>query len=460
MKDYLLETFIVKELTVYQFEAIETFFMENHFACEFYNPASSQILVNFPFRVWEASESYFRHDEKRELNYDSFKNMCSLYGYKFNEYSNNRWITDDTFILDDSSLFALKNLSEYISLSKKTPKQLIIKASITKLPQKQFFGFKDIESLIITSPLDSISAQCFAYCDNLKEVILPSSIKYIRYGAFRGCKRLLGLRLPENLYEIEDYAFEECSSLNQLVFPEKLKRLGICAFKNCGLQKAIFPVDLSYIGHDCFVGNSLDCESIEYYQNPEIRETRKYYDEKREYLIRNQIIETTKEKIFSKKLAKVLEDQIGITQRDSYIKSLEEERDELYSSLENIENNLKKREVDYGTLKKDYEGINNLLIDKGDELIKQKDLNEKNIIELEKLKNKYVKLIDDNEEIAQKNEITIADLRETITGLHSDISGFEEKVKKLEEEARGNDVVVTILSVSLIIAIVILFWSI
>ena len=71
-----------------------------------------------------------------------------------------------------------------------------------------------------------------------------------------------------------------------------------------------------------------------------------------------------------------------------------------------------------------------------------------------------MKLIDDNEEIAQKNEITIADLRETITGLHSDISGFEEKVKKLEEEARGNDVVVTILSVSLIIAIVFLFWSI
>ena len=87
-----------------------------------------------------------------------------------------------------------------------------------------------IETLIVSSGIETIGKSAFASCWRLNSVELPTSLRTIEVGAFDGTYNLKSLVIPEGVKTIGNYAFRSCSSLQKLELPSTLDSIGNEAF--------------------------------------------------------------------------------------------------------------------------------------------------------------------------------------------------------------------------------------
>ena len=75
----------------------------------------------------------------------------------------------------------------------------------------------DIDSVIISSGVETIGRNAFNYCWRLQKLELPSTLKSIGEYAFYECNNLKKVELPASLNIIEKYAFFYCSNLSIVI---------------------------------------------------------------------------------------------------------------------------------------------------------------------------------------------------------------------------------------------------
>ena len=113
----------------------------------------------------------------------------------------------------------------------------------------------DIDTLIISSGVETIGKNAFNYCWNLKKVELPSTITSIGEYAFVGCTKLNSITLSNSLKELGRAIFQECSNLNSVEIPSGVETLGDNLFSECsGLASVIIPNTVEEIGASAFYG--------------------------------------------------------------------------------------------------------------------------------------------------------------------------------------------------------------
>ena len=86
--------------------------------------------------------------------------------------------------------------------------------SSTSMPWKDYLN--EINSIIISDGVTSISADAFYGCSNLTSVTIPDSVTSIGGNAFRGCNSLPSVTLPDSITSVGNKAFYDCASLKKV----------------------------------------------------------------------------------------------------------------------------------------------------------------------------------------------------------------------------------------------------
>ena len=138
------------------------------------------------------------------------------------------------------------------------------------------FTYKDLEkelekygkdfSVDLSEAGNIVFGECnFSGNNSIKELILPDSLTEIDTGLFYGYRELEKVILPENLKVIGESAFAH-STIKEITLPESLEKIGACAFYEChNLQEVAIPGKVTSIGNVAFSGKGL--QKITFYGN-------------------------------------------------------------------------------------------------------------------------------------------------------------------------------------------------
>ena len=82
--------------------------------------------------------------------------------------------------------------------------------------------------------VNEVGARAFADCTNIETLVVSSGVETIGKSAFYYCTRLKSIELPSSLRTIDDQAFQQCYNMEELVIPEGVTRIGEFAFSYFG----------------------------------------------------------------------------------------------------------------------------------------------------------------------------------------------------------------------------------
>lgn len=148
------------------------------------------------------------------------------------------------------------------------------------VPASAFFGFAELEKVVLASGVTAIGDGAFAGCEKLTSVTGVDAVEKIGDYAFSGCTALSEMTFPITLRRIGDYAFDKCDalasvdlsgctgltyigkrafaqniSLSEILLPGSLNELGEAAFAGClSLQSVTLPDGVAQCGIGLFAG--------------------------------------------------------------------------------------------------------------------------------------------------------------------------------------------------------------
>ena len=135
-------------------------------------------------------------------------------------------------------------------------KSVTLGDGITEIGEKAFFGCDGLESVSMTTSVQTIGSNAFGYtsdelsfqigassgsktiADNLfkgirmKSVTLDDAITGIGVSAFQNCSELTEVRIPSHVFVIKEAAFKECTHLNKVTMSTTLEFIEGEAFTN------------------------------------------------------------------------------------------------------------------------------------------------------------------------------------------------------------------------------------
>ena len=117
----------------------------------------------------------------------------------------------------------------------KEGKKYIIPNSVTKLHNKSFYCTNNLDTVIITSGVQTIEGAAFQDARSITSVILPNSITKIESMTFYGCNSLESIAIPSSVKTIGDRAFYNCTKLKPIYIPTTVISIGGDAFMNVPL---------------------------------------------------------------------------------------------------------------------------------------------------------------------------------------------------------------------------------
>lgn len=136
----------------------------------------------------------------------------------------------------------------------------ILSNSITEIEDNAFYGYDNLESIIIPSSVTKIGEWAFYRCENLKSVVIPNSVIKIGEGAFFDCTHLESISIPGSVTKIEGSVFSGCKRLKSIDIPDSVTYIGEGAFFGCDNLKSIdIPNSVIEICRKAFVL----CENLE-----------------------------------------------------------------------------------------------------------------------------------------------------------------------------------------------------
>ncbi len=148
---------------------------------------------------------------------------------------------------------------------------LSIPASVKSIGLKAFYDCSSLTQVDMTDGLEEIGELAFSSCDNLKEFNMPDTVTVLGEAALRSsgvesihistgldtlsdycfsvCESLEGsITIPSNIKVISDYAFGHDSSLTEVVIEDGATSIGTEAFGECEkLAKVVVPSSVTEI---------------------------------------------------------------------------------------------------------------------------------------------------------------------------------------------------------------------
>lgn len=144
--------------------------------------------------------------------------------------------------------------------------KISIPASVTSIGDGSFYADNVLTTVEIPSQssLTTIGGSAFYNCSSLKSIQLPNGITQLNSSTFRQCQSLSSVILPNALKSIGSYCFYQTAALKNISFPSTLTSIDSYAFNESGLEKVILPQNLAILGQ-CAFNN---CKSITYVEFP------------------------------------------------------------------------------------------------------------------------------------------------------------------------------------------------
>lgn len=132
---------------------------------------------------------------------------------------------------------------------------IIIPEDITKIPDKSFKGYRNINKVKFHNNVTIIGNDAFMRCRSLVSIHLSSMITSIGHNAFEDCSSLSEISLPDSVIEIGRNAFENCTALKTVRLSEKIQFIGNGTFRNCSsLTSIVIPNEVTGIDMYAFCG--------------------------------------------------------------------------------------------------------------------------------------------------------------------------------------------------------------
>lgn len=182
----------------------------------YYTPSSATLYVPVGTKSnYEAFEGWkmFANIVEGELNEETIDGIT----YSYNSSTQTATVIGSTFV--DHCMVTIPS---YVPINGGNYEVKTISASA-------FYNNEYVDSLYISSGIETIENNAFQECYNMRFVELPSSLKAIGERSFGGC----GIRI--------------------LDIPEGVTTIGPYAFQGCGLQKVTLPSTISSIGRWAFI---------------------------------------------------------------------------------------------------------------------------------------------------------------------------------------------------------------
>lgn len=105
-----------------------------------------------------------------------------------------------------------------------------------------FQDCKALKSVVIKS--GKVPSGCFKNCDNLKFVTINPNVTIIGGAAFQNCESLFEIDIPGNVTRIDDSAFLSCTSLSKVNLSEGIQSIGWSSFRTCNIKEIVLPSTL------------------------------------------------------------------------------------------------------------------------------------------------------------------------------------------------------------------------
>lgn len=114
-------------------------------------------------------------------------------------------------------------------------KKVTIEDGITAIGQNAFYGFENLEEIILPDEIKTVGAWAFGNCKKLKEISLPH-IQEIGGSAFKNCTMLEKIVIGRWLSYIRDNAFYNCKNLEKIYLSERIRKIERDAFTGSALK--------------------------------------------------------------------------------------------------------------------------------------------------------------------------------------------------------------------------------
>ena len=110
---------------------------------------------------------------------------------------------------------------------------MYIPDSVQRIDSGTFQSMKNLQSLTLSSNLNSVAPSTFADCLKLSKIFFPTGLRYIEEYAFRNCQSLKEIHLKPGLLRIGHDAFAHCRNLKKIILPSNIERIDHRAFYGC-----------------------------------------------------------------------------------------------------------------------------------------------------------------------------------------------------------------------------------
>ena len=128
---------------------------------------------------------------------------------------------------------------------------IILPQTVKTIGESAFTNCSRLQSINIPESVTSIGASALAGCKKLKQLVLPSSLKELPEQLCDQCLALDSVKLPAGLTVIPQKAFSGCA-LRRVAIPNSVTNIGNSAFAGCPLDTVVLPTSLNVLGDNVF----------------------------------------------------------------------------------------------------------------------------------------------------------------------------------------------------------------
>lgn len=156
------------------------------------------------------------------------------------DHTYNYSVTIDSSIVyenGDTILYGCKTIEIWRDIESSV-KHIAVKEAVRILGSCIFAGFSELESVTISSGLESILTDAFRYCFKLKTVTISQNLSGIWPSAFSHCPNLNSIVLPNTVIRIDSLAFSKNYSLTDFTIRNPTPPvINTLAFKDVDTKK-------------------------------------------------------------------------------------------------------------------------------------------------------------------------------------------------------------------------------
>lgn len=189
---------------------------------------------------------YDKTDEMKMFSFESTDEICKIKG--LSSYD----VTD--IVIPDYVTEFVNQFNGNGALQATSITSVTIGVGITQIPDKTFYGCKQLGSVQFKGNVVSIGQYAFYQCTSLTSVNLPQGVTTISEYAFYKCTALTTVTIGGAVDTIEYAAFSGCTLLQQIGSLSSVREIGREAFYKCTALSSVDIPSIVTIGQSAFSG--------------------------------------------------------------------------------------------------------------------------------------------------------------------------------------------------------------